>query len=242
MSVKTEAIVLNKIKYGDSSFIVNLYSLEYGRFATIIKIPKNKKNNNSVNRNLFFPLNIIETEVELKNTRNVQTVKYCGRKMVLNFIANDIFKSCIAQFIAEVILKTVKEEEPHENLYMFFKETISLLEKTENSSAVHLLFLKEFAKISGFGMTNNFCKETPYFNYVEGMFLPVFTYNEMSLEIPESKVLSGLLELSYDNLEEFKISYILRKRILEIFLRYYELHILGKHEIKSLKILNEVFG
>ena len=40
---KTEAIVLNKIKYSDSSFIVNLISEDLGRFAAMVRISKSSK-------------------------------------------------------------------------------------------------------------------------------------------------------------------------------------------------------
>lgn len=241
MSIKTEAIVLTKTKYGDNSFIVNLYSYEYGRFATIIKIPKSR--NVSLKSNLFFPLNIIETEVDFKNTRNVQILKYCNRLFVLNDISCDVFKSCIAQFIVEVVSKTVKEEEHHSNLYMLLKNTILLLEEMSiGVSNIHLVFLKEFLKTIGFEITNNFSDETPYFNFKEGQFLSTFYNGEESLNICESKYLSDVLNIDYVNISVNKLSYNIRKSVLHSLLAYYKIHILGSGDIKSLKVLNEVFS
>jgi DNA repair protein RecO (recombination protein O) len=243
MFQKTEAIVLNKIKYNDFSFIVNLYSREFGRFSTIVKIPKSKNNNNFFSINLFTSLNIIDTEIDIKNTRNIQNLKYCNRAEILNSINNDVFKICIAQFIAEVMIKTIREEEPRSNLYDFVKETILLLENVTGAcSNIHLLFLKEFAKAIGFGITNNYCEETPYFNFREGMFIPVYTYDDESLDIQDSKILSYILTMEYANIKDVVLNYSDRKKLLAILIRYYEKHALQLNEIKSLKVLNEVFS
>ena len=66
MTTKTEAIVLNKVKYNDSSFIVSLYSRDIGKFAALIHIRKTSKN--GIKSALFTPLNIIETEVKIKDS------------------------------------------------------------------------------------------------------------------------------------------------------------------------------
>lgn len=243
MLQKTEAIVLNRIKYGDSSYIINLYSREFGKFSTLVRILSGKRKGDHMNPNLFTPLNILETEVELKNTRNIQIIKYCNRINVLKNINNDIFKISIAQFIAEIISKTVREEEPNNTLYDFIEETILLLENAQGMiSNIHVLFLKEFSKVIGFGITNNYCRETPYFNFREGMFLPLFTYKEEALNLDDSKILSDILDINYPDVNNIRLTYIGRKKLLEIFLKYYEIHILRLNDLKSFKVLNEVFS
>ena len=236
-----QAIVLNKIKYSDNSFIVNLYSLNHGRFACIVRFSKTKKIN--TNHNLFFPLNIIDTEVNFRNSRNIQTLKNINSAIVLNQICSNINKICIAQFIAEVISKTIKEEEENSNLYNFIKETILLLENSNNNDVnkLHLIFLKEFAKFLGFAITNNFCKETPYFNFKEGMFLPLYTTDSESLEIDRGKILSNILDINYNNISTSKISYTEKKLLLQYLLKYYDFHIVTFGNLKSIKVLNELF-
>jgi DNA repair protein RecO (recombination protein O) len=240
MTGKTVAIVLSKVKYGDNSFITNLYSLDYGRFAALIRIPKTSKG--GIKPSLFFPLNIIETEVKLKNTRSIQSVIYCNRKQNLDNICNDIYKTGIAQFIAEILSKTIKEEEANPQLFNFLVGTITELnDAKENISDLHLYFLRDFAKISGFGITNNLCSEMPFFNLKEGMFIPMFTSESESLDVEESKIMSHFLESSYQQTSKF-INFRLRKLLIENLLIYYKFHIPGFGEINSLKILQEVFN
>ncbi|MCF0206150.1 MAG: recombination protein O N-terminal domain-containing protein, partial [Bacteroidales bacterium] len=62
MLVKTEAIVLNKIKYSDNSFIVNLYSESEGKISILTRISQRKHDGKA---NIFLPLNIVLTEFKV---------------------------------------------------------------------------------------------------------------------------------------------------------------------------------
>lgn len=240
MIKKTEAIVLNKIKYSDNSFIVNLISEDFGRFATIIRISKTSKSN--IKQSSFFPLNIIETEVKLKNTRELQSLNYCNNIENLQNILFDINKLTIAQFIAEIILKTLKEEEANPKIYNYIRDfVIKLNSNLSNTNNIHLLFLKDFAALSGFEMQNNYCKETPFFNIREGLFSTVYVSGSESLDLYESQILFNLLSAKNSN-ELIKLNSKDKRILLEKILLFYEHHIPNFGKTKSLQILQEVFN
>jgi DNA repair protein RecO (recombination protein O) len=240
MTTKTEAIVLNKVKYSDNSFIVNLYSEKNGKFAAFIHIGKSSKN--GIKPALFSPLNIIETEVKIKESRSIQSVINCNNVLNPNNISCDFAKTSIALFIAEILLKTIKEEEPNQNLFEFIKTTVLTLNNTtQNIFDFHLFFLRDFAKISGFGLTCNYCDETPYFNLKEGMFLPLFTCNEESLNADESSYMKKLLQAEYNDTCKI-FNYKIRTNLIERMLQYYKFHIHEFGNLNSIKILQEVFN
>ena len=66
MLVKTEAILINKIKYSDNSIIVSLFTSELGKISAIVRLSHKSKSN--LKPALFFHLNIITTEINFKNT------------------------------------------------------------------------------------------------------------------------------------------------------------------------------
>ncbi|MDD3859762.1 MAG: DNA repair protein RecO [Bacteroidales bacterium] len=240
MTTKTEVIVLNKVKYSDNSFIVNLFSKDIGKFAALIYISKSAKN--GIKPALFSPLNIIETEVKIKDSRNIQSLINCNNILSPNNINTDLAKTSIALFIAEILLKTIKEEEPNPNLFEFIKATVLKLNQTTNNIFdLHLFFMRDFAKISGFGMTCNYCTETPYFNLKEGMFLPLFTCNEESLNLEDSLCMEKLLKSEHDNLNRI-FNYKIRTNLIERLLQYYKYHIHEFGNLNSIKILQEVFN
>ncbi len=238
MIVKTEAIVLNRIKYTDNSFVVNLYSKAEGKISVLVRTSSRKPESKA---NIFSPLNIIQTEFKIKESRSVQNISYYELIKSPVAVGNDISKICIAQFIAEVIIKMVKEEEKNEILYDFFKHTTEAIANSSNNIVnLHLIFLKEFAKYIGFQITNNFCSETPYFNKREGMFLPLYTTDEESFDESLSTAFSQMLTMSYEN-NLCRFPYPYRRKMIETMLSYYKIHSENHLEIKSLKVLNEVF-
>ena len=69
--IKTEAIVLNKINYGDSSIIASLFTKDFGRLSGIIKGGRSPKSKigSAVNQ-----LNHLEIILYTKDTREVQLI------------------------------------------------------------------------------------------------------------------------------------------------------------------------
>lgn len=238
MLIKTQAIVLNRIKYTDNSFVVNLFSQAKGKIAVLARTSHKA----GLKANIFAPLNIVQAEFQIKDTRSIQGMSYCELVKSPTSIDSSIEKICISQFIAEIIMKMVREEEQNLVLYDFFRSTIDAIETSENNIVnLHIIFLKEFAKHLGFEITNNFCSETPYFNSREGMFLPFLTSDEESFDQQLSLAFSQMLSTTYDN-NNIKVSYEYRRKIIENMLAYYKIHTENISEIKSLKVLNEVFG
>ena len=240
MLVKTEAIVITKIKYTDNSFIVALLTRELGKISTIVRLSNKSKSN--LKPALFFHLNIINTEINFKNTIEVQNLKYCESNYILADLCSDINKIAISQFIAEILFKTIREQSPNQNLFEFLKNYIlQLNDANYNVSNFHLYFLRDFADLEGFKIYNNFSKEVPYFNFREGMFFPVFHSDEESLDYQSSELLHSFLK---SNLTEnpIKINYQYRKELINIFLKYYQNHFAGFKELKTLKVLEDLFS
>lgn len=242
MTERTKAIVLNKIKYSDSAVIVNLYSHKYGRISVMAKGCYSKKSNTPAK--LFFSLNIIEIDLYYKENRSVQLLKNATSITPLTNIATDIHKTCIAQFLAEVIQKSVKEETCNAELFTFLENAVNTLEKTANVIGnFHIIFLLKLASLLGFKITNNYCSHTPFFNIREGMFLPLYTCDEDSLDNIESNILSDFLKLEL--IKDFSIinvNYKERKSLLNCLIKYYQHHALNSQDIKSLGVLFDIFG
>jgi DNA repair protein RecO (recombination protein O) len=241
MNVKTEAIVLNKIKYSDNSYITNIFSRETGKTAVFLRAAKSNKA--AYKPGQFFPLNVVDVELTINSVRNIQNLKHCSNVFSAYNMCSDVYKSSVAQFIAELMSKALSDNQTDKDLYDYLRNLISQLENPQiPSQNMHLLFLKDFAKYLGFEITNNHSESTPFFNLREGMFLPVYTTDEESMDVELSELFSNLLELHIDNIRSFNTSYANRKKLLSRILLYYRIHIDNFPEIKSIKVLNEVFS
>ena len=69
--VKTEAVVLSKLNYGDSSSIAALFTKNYGKLSAIIKGGRNPKSKIGF---IVDPLNHLQVILYKKDNRDIQTL------------------------------------------------------------------------------------------------------------------------------------------------------------------------
>ena len=237
---KTRGIVLHHIKYSETSVIVTIYTETFGRQSYIINGVRSKKA--KIKANILQPLFLLDMEVYHKPKRELQRVKEIQNAFVFNSLPFDIRKSSLAIFIAEILYKTIQEQEPNPDLFEYLYNSIQVLElKTEGISNFHLYFLIHLSKYLGFFPNNNFSESNCFFDLKAGRFVLIKPMHSFCLDAEQSKILSQLLEFSENQHETLKISYKNRIFLLEKILNYYLLHNEGVSNIKSLSVLKEVF-
>jgi DNA repair protein RecO (recombination protein O) len=126
--IKTEALVLNKINYGDTSVIAAFYTKEFGRLSGILKGGRNAKSQTGPAVN---PLNHIEIVMYKKDTREVQLIS--GASIITHYpnITADFEKIQYAYAVIELLKKLTPE---HETNYRLFSGTIKILSLLETSN------------------------------------------------------------------------------------------------------------
>jgi DNA repair protein RecO (recombination protein O) len=238
---KTRAIVLHSLKYGDTSIIAHLYTEEFGRQSYIIKGAHSKKA--VVKANMFSPLNLLELDVYQKQNNALQKIKEAINRPILNSLSVNSLKNAISLFISELLYRTLREEEPNKNLFGFLHSTIQLLDlQNEGITNFHLSFMVQYSKHLGFLPTNNYSNSSESFDLKNGSFVAYLPNHEHIINNENLISFSKLLNIRYDNLNEFKINNNVRIVLLEKLVNYYQLHIPGMGQLKSLAILHEVFN
>lgn len=240
MLYKTRGIVLNHIKYSETSIIVTIYTERFGRQAYIINGVRSKKA--KIKANIFQSLFLLDMEVYHKPKNDLQRVKEIQNAVVFNSLPYDIRKSTLAIFIAEILYKTIQEQEPNPELFEYLFNTIQLLDLKENGiSNFHIYFLIHFTKYLGFYPHNNYSEANCYFDLKAGGFKQIKPMHFSFMDKEQSLIFSKMLSFSEDQHENLKIDYQHRIYILEKVLEYYTLHHEGVTKIKSLDVLKEVF-
>jgi len=205
----TRAIVLNYLRYSDSSLIVNLYTESLGRQAVFVKGAFSKKSSMPVA--LFQPLHLLETDLHHRANRQIQRVSNIQIHYPFQSIPFDPVKSCIALFIAEVLNKTLKEEEANPGLFDFLLHTIQALDLNDHGTAnFHLVFLVHYSRHLGF-----------YLKY--------------------DHLLPQLSEMSFDQLESLCINHHQRNNLTEYLLGCYSMHVANFGNLKSFPVLRNIF-
>ena len=239
MLVKTNAIVLSKIKYRDNDLIVKCYTENRGVVSYLLRgVLKSKKGNSKVA--YFQLLSQLQIEENHKANQSLQTIKESKLAYVYKSIHTNVFKSAIVMFLAEVLSNVLREEEQNEQLYDYLKTTLQWFDYQDEFSNFHLLFLLNLTKHLGF-YPNTSEKNKPYFNLSNGLFESK-KKGFHSVSGDNLTILKQLLGIKFEALHTIKLSSKQRQSFLGMILLYFELHLGDFKKPKSLQILNQVFN
>lgn len=239
MLVKTEAILLHHVRYSDNSLIAHFYTREYGRLSVMVKGISSKKR--STKFSYFQPLNMFRLELYHYENRELNNLKELSLSFIPKNIPGDIYRSTITLFISELLYSVIKEEDVNRMLYGFIESSVmSLDEMTEGISNFHLWFLVAFTDYTGIGPSPTALKDY-CFDMISGQFVQSPPSHPDYIEPRTSAILNRLLQMPADKLGELRLSGEERSELLDKILKYYNLHLPGIRQIRSLQVMKEIF-
>ncbi len=152
MVVKTNGIVLNYIKYGDSSIIVRIFTEELGYGSFIVNSIRSQKSKKSIG--YFQPFSILELILYVKESRDLQRVSDFKNHIPLVEIHQNFTKSSITLFLTEVLSKLLQSEQSaNPDLYTFLSDSIQEFDALSSGvENFHLQFLLKIATHLGFAI------------------------------------------------------------------------------------------
>ncbi len=240
MLYKTKAIVLNHLKYGDTSLVVTIYTEALGRKTFLVQSVYKKKS--KFHATFFQPLTFLDLEVDINPKRELQRIKEIGFDIPFHSIPFEAAKSAIALFVSEILYKMLKEEEANPPLFDYLYHAIQLLDIKETGTAnFHLIFLINLTKYLGFYPINNYSEVDCIFDPINGKFFPSLISQSVTSDRMLSRWMNQLLNLSFDELEALQINHQIRNLLLKLIIEYYNLHLGGLTNVKSLPVLQSVF-
>ena len=238
MIVATRAIVLSSLKFGDSDLIVKCFTASSGLKSYLLRnILKSKKGKFKVS--LFQPLTILEIIASHKNKGNLERIKEAKVNYSYRTLHTQIVKSSMTIFIAEILVTTINEEAEDIDLFNFIEKSLLWLDQSVKISNFHILFLLKLSMYFGFYPDTD-TLEKSYFNLMEGVFQDLNTdkYSEKSQRVVNLKEFFGI---DFDKSNEINLTKIERSDLLTLLLQYYQLHLHGFKNPKSLVVLNQIF-
>jgi DNA repair protein RecO (recombination protein O) len=239
MLVKTNAIVLSKLKYRDNDLIVKCYTKQRGIVSYLVRgVLKSQKGSSKMV--YFQPLSLVLIEEFYKESRSLQNIKEIKLDCLYQTLHTNILKSAIVMFLSEVLSSVLKEEEQNEQLFLYIENTLNCLDHETEFSNFHLLFLLNLTKYLGF-CPDNRNTTNPYFNLSNGLFES--KKDEFySISGENLTLLKLLLGMDFDRLNTIKLNSKERQSFLNMLLLYFELHLGDFKKPNSLQIFNQVFN
>ena len=240
MLVVTEGIVLHFIKYGESSVITTIYTRDFGRQSYIVNAARNKKSQNKAG--LLQPLFLIDFVAYQKQAKELHRIKEFKSNLVYQNIPFEITKSSMAIFLAEVLYRSINEQESYPEMYDFIKNSLLYFDLMETgTNNFHLWFLFRLTEYLGFLPDTNKVGFEGWFDMKKGEIVhfqpshPFYANKEVTEKLMELAV------LKINEIGGFEISRNMRDSLISVLVDYYQLHFDDLGEIKSLKVLREVF-
>lgn len=240
MLSKTRGIVLHSIPYNDKYAIIYMYTEAFGRASYLVARNRGKKS--TVSKALFMPLSVLEMEVEHLNKRDLHRIKETKLCYPLSEVFCNPVKNVLALFLAEVLLRVLKDTEPDPPLFDYLYRSIQLLEYADEGVAnFHLVFLLHLLRYMGIFPNAEASKGDCYFDMLNGVFADRIPMHRHYLNKPESVVFARLLRISFENMSLYTFSRQERVGVVHRILEYYRLHLPEFPEIKSISIMQSLF-
>ena len=240
MIVKTKAIVLHTLKYGERKMIVELLCRETGRTACIVVMPKTQKGR--VQKQALQPLTLLDVELDMRPNVQLQNLRDVRMSLPFSSIPFSAEKLSIALFLSEFLYHATRGEQRNESLFDYVENSITWLDGCEPPFAnFHLVFMMRMARFIGFYPNVEDYMEGDFFDLRDAMFVSDAPRHSDYLSAPDAQRLSQLVRMGYNTMHLFRMSHSNRVRIAEGIVRYYRLHVAGFPELRSLAVLKELW-
>ena len=135
MIINSDAIVLKRFPYGESSLICRCFVKEIGKTSFIVHGAHRKKSSKAA---YFQPGNCINIIFYYKDNRNLQTISKTSFSKNWIHIQNDLKKIAYTMAVIELTDKCISENDEHKDLFIIL---LNVLEKIENEpSELNLIY------------------------------------------------------------------------------------------------------
>jgi len=235
---KTRGILIKTTKYSESSLVVKIYTELLGMRTYLVRGVRKKKSKTPLS--LFQMLSVLDLVVYEKQGRDIQNIKEIKPHFLYATIPYEIQKTSIAIFINELIYKSIQEEEPNTELFRFIIQSLLYLDESKQDyQNFHLLFMMGLSRYLGFEPSLNYQAQQEIFDLQEGRYTSLKIIETASIHPPLSKIFFEMSQASSFS-QKLTIHRKQRQLLLEKMIQYYQFHLQGFGELKSLDILKEI--
>ena len=239
MNERTQGFVVQSIRYGDTSLIVKVYTLDNGLQSFMIKGVRGKA---SRHRAAFFqPMTFLSfVQVNNPHTNAMGYMRDVEVAYVYQTIPNVMNKSAILMYVAELLSHALTQQERNEPLYSFVHQSMAWLDLVEEGYAnFPLYFTLEISRFLGFYPQTNHAPNA-LFDMMEGHFVSTAPLHPYYLNEEFSEKLSQLLNLGVDELAKVTMTGAQRNALIDGVITFMRLHAPLLKGLQSHEVLKEV--
>ena len=234
-----QGIVLQTIRYCDTSLIVKVFTRSLGLRSYMVKgaLNHNAKSRAALFQNLHL-INYVETGKP--NKSSLGYMKDVQLSTVYQSIPFEMHKSAILMYVSELLSKTLTEQEQNEPLYDFIERSMLWLDLVHQDYAnFPLFFTMELTRHLGFYPKAN--HETGCcFDMMEGSFAHNYPLHPYYLDKEDAQLLSQLINAGIDEACHIPLNASQRRALLDGLIVFMRLHAPVMNDFHSHEVLKTV--
>lgn len=240
MFEKCRAFVLRVHKIDDEKRIVEMYTSTRGFISFKTKIQQGKRAR--LKAPFFLPMNMLEVHYDYRERFSVQNLGEISLLSSMQSSAFNPFKSSMVLFLSEILVYILRKEPQNGPLFAFLEHSFRWLDAAEQDYMnFHLLFLTQLTHFLGVPPALDSFHAGFFFDMNESVFVSLPPVHGNAMEPEMAALMATLCRASYDDLHLLSLTAADRGNFLHQMVRYYQMHIPGFPELKSLAVLEELF-
>ena len=239
MIYQTRAIVLRTVKYGESSLIVDMYTEQKGHQTFIINSVRKAK---SITPPSYLQLlTLVELVAYHQDHKKINRIKEIRLDHPYQSIPFDMRKSSVITCLAEITSRCLETAYPQPALFAFLHDELIRYDMAVTYDRDFLIrFLVSLTHHLGFGLEipdNDI--EGLYFDLMEGHMTDVKPTHDYI--VSPKDILYLKMIINGDPSMKADVSLDTRRKLIDLIILYYQLHVETLRNVHSLKILRELF-
>lgn len=240
MQIKTRAIVLHTIRYGDSQYIIDMFTEASGRVAFIHTVRPTGRG--KIRKQLFQPLSLLDIEYDHRQRVKLQRLKEARMFVPYGTIPFDPFKLSLTIFVSEFLLYVTRNEPQNTPLFDYVTASLMWLDNSRRGFAnFHLVFMLRLSLFVGFFPNLDEAADGRWFDMRGACFVDCRPAHPDFLAPEDAARLCQIMRMTFDNMHLFAMSRVERNQCVDLILKYYSLHMPDFPEMKSLAVMQSLF-
>ncbi|MCM8790060.1 MAG: DNA repair protein RecO [Candidatus Omnitrophica bacterium] len=144
---KTEALVLNRRNFRETSLIVEFFTRDFGKIRGILKGIREEP---SKFASIVEPFSHNEIIFYRKRNSSLHLVTQCDAKDNLDAIRLDVLKTGAASYIMELTATIMADEDKNEEIFNLIMDCLNALKSVNNPHKIMTIFKIKLLSLSGF--------------------------------------------------------------------------------------------
>lgn len=231
-----KAIAIHTIPTNDRGGVVKLFTETYGLRAYYVAWGKKA--------HTFQAMTLLEVEERERKSGAMRMLTEYSKAPVLSELPLHPIKASVALFMAEVLNRTLGEEQANAPLFDHCWHSVQALDLDDRIAGYPVLFLSRLIRYLGFAPPELPAENSanPILDLVQGEWRSLPTFHDEVIEGEDARRFSQAMQLSMGSFETLPSQRVDRQRLLDHLLRYLQIHLHTDREFKSYAVLREVFA